>query len=188
MLDNYENIKGNLHLSYFEPISKIIKPSKIINELIKLSNDEILFFIETLRISLSKYNDWEYYETWNCYAEIVFKIYDRKKDSLIIQVAAFSFLWYLCVRQSFDAKNIIRDIFRNKVYSEKTKDFYILVANDIYEWKIKFDNFLYDEIANEVIIPKPIRDVNKKITEEEIANNPPYDPLTNDNLDIELPF
>jgi hypothetical protein len=188
LLDNYENVKGNPHLSYFEPISKIIKPSKRINELIKLSNDEILFFIETLHTNLTKYNDWEHYETWNSYAEIIFKIYDKGKDSLTIQVAAFSFLWYLAVRQSFDAKNILRDIFRNKVYNEKTKDFYILVANDIYERRIKFDTFLYDEIANEVTVPKPIRDVNKRITEDEIANNPPYDPLTNDNANIDLPF
>jgi hypothetical protein len=186
LISDFDEEKSNLHQNYFEPIGKIL--DKHIEALIKRSDAEILFFIDALHTNLSLYRDWAGgdWKTWDIYVNVVNEIFNHWKNNIDIQVAGFCFLWYLtAIKESYNAKNFIVSILKAKTYNEETKDFYKSIAQDIDKRKIIFRGNLYEAIENEITIPKPIRDITKKIKEEE----PYYNPfLTNDKIDTNLPF
>lgn len=186
LISDFDEEKSNLHQNYFEPIGKIL--NKHIKALLKCSDDEILFFIDTLHTNLSLYKDWAGgdWETWDIYVNVICEIFNHWKNNIAIQVAGFCFLWCLtAIKESYNAKKVIVSILKAKTYDEETKHFYISIAQDIEKRKIIFRGNLYEEIEYEITIPKPIRDATKKVREEE----PSYNPfLTNDKTDTNLPF
>ncbi|TAH20146.1 MAG: caspase family protein [Cytophagales bacterium] len=186
LISNFDEEKNNLHQNYFEPIGKIL--DKHIKALLKRSDDEILSFIDTLHTNLSLYKDWTGgdWKTWDIYVNVVNEIFNHWKNNEDIQVVGFCFLWHLtAIKESYNAKKVIVSILKSKTYDEETKHFYKSIAQYIEKRKIIFRGNLYDEIINEINIPKQIRDATKKIKEEE----PSYDPfLTNDKIGTNLPF